>query len=153
MKKHFQFLGKKKNEVIDVEMTSLLDILVILLFFLIKNYNSSDLTVDPLGNLKMANSTAKELGHMSVTVQVSKERKIWVDDSPIGTLDKNSPVSNVLAKSLDEKRVKFLEKKIDPTKINLVFDKDLPYEAIAKVMHTAAIKGYPDFKLIVKGNE
>ena len=56
MKKRF---GRKRNrEAVDVDITSLLDILTILLVFLLKSYNASDLKLDLTKNLEMADSAS-----------------------------------------------------------------------------------------------
>ena len=36
--------------------------------------------------------------------------------------------------------------------INLVFDKELSYKKMQKIMHTSALAGYTEFKFIVQGN-
>jgi biopolymer transport protein ExbD len=36
--------------------------------------------------------------------------------------------------------------------INLVFDKEMDYEIVQRVMHDSALAGYSQFKFVVKGN-
>ncbi len=36
--------------------------------------------------------------------------------------------------------------------VNLVFDKEMDYEIVQRVMHNSALAGYSQFKFIVKGN-
>ena len=70
---------RKRTEVLDVDITSLLDILVILLVFLLKSYNSSGVIFNVPKGIKLPYSEAKQLNTPGVIVQVS-ETKIWVDD-------------------------------------------------------------------------
>ena len=50
------FNRRKKREPVDIDITSLLDILVIMLVFLLLNYNASDLKLELVPNLEMAPS-------------------------------------------------------------------------------------------------
>jgi biopolymer transport protein ExbD len=36
--------------------------------------------------------------------------------------------------------------------VNLVFDKEIDYQIVQRVMHDSALAGYSQFKFIVKGN-
>jgi biopolymer transport protein ExbD len=36
--------------------------------------------------------------------------------------------------------------------VNLVFDKEMDYSVVQRVMHDSALAGYSQFKFIVKGN-
>ncbi len=162
----------KKESSIDVEITSLLDILVILLVFLLKNYNASDLILNPAENLNLATSKSLELGNKTVMIQVNKDKFFWVDEQKIGQIDlKESSITLLrekleeIKKALEEEVVQLAgrnlasatdiellqRKKLAQTRINLVFDQDLPYEYIKLVMHTSALSGFPEFKFIVKG--
>jgi biopolymer transport protein ExbD len=169
-KRRKSVLNKKKKEV-DVDITSLLDILVILLVFLLKSYNPSDLKLDVKNNLSMPKSTSKKLGNMSVTIQVAKDRKVYVNNKEIGRISKSASNISFLAKELkkqreiDAKSIKdyakrsvasndqVLKKKKESQKqVNIVMDKSLSYAVMQKVMHTSATAGYPKFKFIVMGN-
>ncbi|WP_127715861.1 biopolymer transporter ExbD [Halobacteriovorax sp. HLS] len=163
-------LNRKKKE-LDIDITSLLDILVILLVFLLKSYNPSDLKLEVKDNLEMPESISKKLGNMSVTIQVSKDRKVFVNNKEIGRISKGSGNVAFLEKELKkfrdqdlEEYKKFksraissldkeaLEKKQKSQKqVNIVMDKNLSYEVMQQVMHSSATAGYPKFKFIVMG--
>jgi biopolymer transport protein ExbD len=163
-------MNKKKKE-LDVDITSLLDILVILLVFLLKSYNPSDLKLEVKNNLDMPKSVSKKLGNMSVTIQVSKDRLVFVNNKKIGKLSKSASNVAFLEKELkkhredDQKKIsefksravssidkEALEKKMKSQKqVNIVMDKDLSYAVMQKVMHSSATAGYPKFKFIVMG--
>jgi biopolymer transport protein ExbD len=161
--KRFKRLRRKKNEPLDVDITSLLDILVILLVFLLKSYNPTDLKLDVVKNITLPNSASKALGHTSTTVQVSSEHEFWIDNKKIGSLEKdNNEKYTMLHQKLTS--IKEEEKQNrDPAavtkdgkpkenkKINLVFDQSLPYSMIQKIMHTSALAGYTEYKFIVQG--
>jgi len=164
-RKRFQSKRRKKNGDLEVDITSLLDILVILLVFLLKSYNPTDLKLDVVKNVELPNSESKALGHTATTIQVSSERNFWIDNKKIGELNPNEKTKyeNLFAKLTEIKdKMTEEEKQRSPasdlekinkkiSKINLVFDQSLPYEVIQTVMHTAATAGFTQYKFIVQG--
>ena len=170
MKKRFKNLSKKKNKVLDIDITSLLDILVILLVFLLKNYNASDLKIDLVKGITLPGSSSQKLGNHSVIVMVNRQKQVFVNNKPIGYVDKNSEtIAPLLSKLREIKNDYDINKRVPANtknqanlkenpkekvlkKVNIVLDKELPYNVLRKVMHSAATAGYQDFKFIVKGN-
>ena len=147
------FLKRKKRikkEGLELDITSLLDILVILLVFLLKSYNASDLELNVQKNLMLAKSNSSSLGSHAITVQVNKKGQYFVDDQFIET--NLYPVLKQRAK----KQLKSKKKKESGSHhlpINLVFDKSLSYKIVQDVMETAANAGFSKFKLIVQGKK
>ncbi len=169
MKRKFR-RSKNKNDV-DVDITSLLDILVILLVFLLKNYNASDLKLDVVNDLVLPESDSKTLGNLNTLVQVDSFENVWINNKIIGQINEaNGDTIPFLFEKLDEMKkveLKILaelrekpegldkeqmieRKKNNIDKINLVFDKSLNYETIKKVMFTAKTAGFPKFKFIIQ---
>lgn len=146
MNRTFLNTKKKSKGPMELDITSLLDILVILLVFLLKSYNASNLNVNLVQNLSLPVSKARKLGQHTMLIQVDKDRKIWSDNNLIATATDNEKVIKDLKTFLE----KDTSKKIDK-KVNLVFHKDLSYKTIKNVMHTCATSGLTEFKFIVKG--
>ncbi len=153
----------RKKEEMDVDITSLLDILVILLVFLLKSYNASDLKLEPAEKIELPSSKSQALGRHSVIIQVSSEKDIWIDNEKIGKLTDNGDKIDILfdqLKKMKEKEEESLRsiasveerKKKESKQVNLVLDQSLPYQVVRRVMHTSAMAGYPEFKFIVQGN-
>ena len=149
--------GKKEFEELDI--TSLLDILVILLVFLLKSYNASDLKLDLVDSLMVPGSKSQKMGNHAVIIQVNKDAKVWLNNQEIAEVDWNTEKIDALYAQLElefqknkenEEEIKKMNKSIHS--INLVFDENIKYENIQKVMHTSALAGFKEFKLIVKGN-
>lgn len=158
-KKTFGKVRKKVNA-LDLDITSLLDILVILLVFLLHSFNSSDLEVNFVEDLVLPNSNSKDYGHHSVIVQVNKDKRIWVDNQEIGkiqNLEMEIPeLLNVLKAKKEESDSKLSPEdaqKVTNHKINVLIDESLKYENVRQIMHTAAMAGFPAFKFIVKSND
>ena len=164
-----RFKKRERREALDVDITSLLDILVILLVFLLKSYNPADLKLDLAKNIELPDSKSLSYGSQSVMVQVNVDREIFLNTNKIGVLNEASGekidiLFNELSKMKKEEEAKIAEsqsddmsaedlKKLNAKKqnINIVLDQSLPYGVLRKVMHTAAVAGYPKFKFIVQG--
>ena len=155
--------GKKKNA-FDVDITSLLDILTILLVFLLQSYNSSGVVINVPKEISLPISRSESLNNFGVNVQVSKSQ-IWVNDTEIINTEDPAkaqifdeggrrivPLYNEMVKL--KETVKQSEKLSPEVKkfsgvVNLVFDKTLKYNYLKRVMYTCAAAGYKEFKFVV----
>lgn len=154
-----KFVRKREKEAVDVDITSLLDILTILLVFLLMSYNASDLKLDLEKNLDMADSDARQMTRYAPVVQVNKEAKVFLNNKEIGRLPASGEMV-VLTAELKKARTEIeAENKKKPANqqtntelVNLVFDKEMDYAIVQRVMHDSALAGYSQFKFIVKGN-
>lgn len=154
---------RKKSQVFDIDITSLLDILTILLVFLVQSYNSSGVTINVPVGITLPKSSSETLNTYGVNIQVAADR-IWVDDKQI--LDSQVissqiydeggrriiPLYNELVRVKETiKRSELLSP--NATKFsgiaNLVVDKSLKYSYLKKVMFTCAEAGFKDFKFVV----
>jgi biopolymer transport protein ExbD len=152
MKRTF-FNGKKqKKEIMDLDITSLLDVLVILLVFLLKSYNASNLKLNLVKDLIVPSSAARTMGEHAVIVQVDQNKNLYVNNKQIGMITRSgeSPILLQHLKSIKENS-DIAEVKA-AKRINLVFDEGIPYKVMKGVMHTSALVGYTEFKFIVQGN-
>ena len=155
MKKKFH--RKREREAIDVDITSLLDILTILLVFLLKSYNASDLKLDLTKGLEMADSDSKHMTRFAPVVQVNKEAKVFLNNKEIGRFPASGEMDALTAKLKEERAKTEQNNKVNKQQynadlVNLVFDKEMDYEIVQRVMHNSALAGYSQFKFIVKGN-
>lgn len=155
MKKKFQ--RKRIREGVDVDITSLLDILTILLVFLLKSYNASDLKLDLTKGLEMAQSESKAMTRFAPVIQVNKEAMVFLNNKSIGRIPASGSMT-MLTQKLKEEREK-LESQGQGKKtthsnelVNLVFDKEMDYQHVQRIMNDSALAGYSQFKFIVKGN-
>lgn len=152
-----KFTRKKEREAVDVDITSLLDILTILLVFLLMSYNASDLQLDLTKNLELAESNAQELTKFAPVLQVNKHAVVFLNNKEIGRLPASGSMP-ALTEALKAQRAQTEEanKKLTrPHKlelVNLIFDKEMDYSIVQRVMHDSALAGYSQFKFIVKGN-
>lgn len=154
-----KFTRHRVREAVDVDITSLLDILTILLVFLLKSYNASDLKLDLQKNLEMADSNARSMTRYAPVVQVNKEAKVYLNNKEIGRLPATGEMP-VLTEALKkakkgieaDNQKKPANQRTNMDLVNLVFDKEMDYAVVQRVMHDSALAGYSQFKFIVKGN-
>lgn len=150
--------SKKKN--LEIDITSLLDILVILLVFLLRAYNPDESVLQIVDNLALPFSDSRKIREESITIQLDKNRQLWIEKEKVVVVknDKNPKIDKLYA-ALVAKRDKLvrgpdsqqeIKKKVE--RINIVLDQDLPYVFLKKLMYTANAAGFNKFKFVVAGN-
>ena len=152
-----RFARKRERQQIDVDITSLLDILTILLVFLLKSYNASDLKLDLTSKLEMADSASTYMTRFAPVVQVNKNSEVFVNNKIIGRIPASGSLNSLtevlkVEKSKTEKNNASQKQQYNAELVNLVFDKEMDYSIVQRVMHDSALAGYSQFKFIVKGN-
>lgn len=157
MKKRFN--RRKMSQDVDVDITSLLDILTILLVFLLQSYNSSDLRLDLEKGLELADSKVREITKYAPVLQVTKNSEVFLNNKSVGRLPASGSMNELMTalktqrdQTAKDNATKTANQKHNEELINLVFDKDMDYEVVQRVMNDSAHAGYSQFKFIVKGN-
>lgn len=155
---------RKKIGVIDVDMTSLLDILTILLAFLIHNFDATRALINVPDGIALPHSKSSSLNTSGVNIQVSVD-KIFVDDKEvlnsemmpdkIYDQDGRRIVSLYNELVAVKERIKQTEKASpDAVKFsgiaNLVLDKTLKYSYVRRIMYTCAEAGFKEYKFVVR---
>lgn len=156
---------RKKLKALDLDITSLLDILVIMLVFLLKSYNSSGITFNIPKDITLPDSKSQSLNTMGVNVQISPTT-IWVDNKVVLDTKEYTPKSydrkgRRILPLYDElvakrKTIQEIEKASPQAKkfsgiANLLVDKSLKYSYLKKVLYTVAEAGYSKYKFVVLG--
>lgn len=156
-----------KKPLVDIDITSLLDILVIMLVFLLKSYNSTGIILNVPKDITLPTSNSQDVNTSGVVVQVSPNT-IWVDDQVVLQKDETKgriydyggrriiPLFNELVRKKDT--VKQVSKTTPDAKkfsgiVNLIVDKSIKYSEVKKVLFTAAEAGYKSYKFVVLGEE
>ena len=154
---------KKKN--LELDITSLLDILVILLVFLLRAYNPDESALQLVENLTLPFSESRKIREESITVQLDKNKNIWIEKEEIGTVrsGKNPKIDSLYKALLDQRKklekeatergiASETENKKKIERINIVLDQELPYLFLKKIMYTANAAGFNKFKFVVIGS-
>lgn len=159
---------RKSKRQFEIDITSLLDILVILVVFLLKSYNSSGIVMNIPKGVELPQSQSMTLNSSGTIVQVSPT-KIWVEDKVVVDIEKESPKNlyddkeRLIAPLYNElvnirNNIKELEKSTHGAKkfsgkVNLIVDKTLKYSYVKKLMYSCAEAGYRTYNFVVLGNE
>lgn len=156
--------GRKKSGPFDIDITSLLDILTILLVFLLQSYNSSGVIINVPDGIELPKSSSETMNTFGVNIQVSKTN-IWVDDKEVVNTETSDsqqlfdqggrrivPLYDALVKI--KETIKQSEKLSPDAKkfsgiANLVVDKSIKYSYLKRVMYTAAQAGFKEYKFVV----
>jgi biopolymer transport protein ExbD len=158
-----------KNADTDIDITSLLDIITILVVFLLVNFNSSGVVIDIRGDIKIPDSQSTALNNPGVIIQLSK-KQLWVEDQELINFETSSPevklyddggrrivpLFNKLSEIKDQ--VDVVNKHAGNDKpfsgvANLVVDKSITYDMIRKVLYTCAEAGFQKYKFVVMGEQ
>lgn len=163
------FMEKRTPSTFKIQITSMVDMFVILLVFLLKSYSTSPVNITPDKDMKLPASTSTKDPVEALKLVVSKVG-IFVDDKKVIDLDQGK----IAVKDVDESDTNFIRSlyteldqqaqksksiaKVNDTlefdgKVIMQADRDLPYELLRKVMYTSMMAGYSDVKIAVMSNQ
>jgi biopolymer transport protein ExbD len=171
--------ARRAVEPASLNITSMMDMMTIILVFLLKSYSTQDISVAPSEDLELPISTVKKAPEMAVNVIVSK-KNIVVDGVPIVGLEKvpdaDNPGQSKLQIPEDQRNGQLIDslldelsKKADTAKdigkqsgseehafkgrLLIQCDKKLPFEVLRQVMYTAGQAQFSEFKFVVYKQE
>lgn len=158
--------SKKGNlKLQEINITPLMDVLTVLLFFLIKIFTVNSMNLNVPDDVKLPESLSKDTPEESVTIVVSgtdirteeevllKYSKNTFNRSDIGedgrTLTK---VANYLKREM-KKRNQIYEGNAAPEnlpkgKIMIYSDKEVSFKVLKYLLHTATTTGYSDYQFL-----
>lgn len=166
----FRQRRKKLPSNFKIQITSMVDMFVILLVFLIKSYSTSPVQVNLSKDIRLpaSNSSAGPVDVLKLMVSKKgifvEEKKIIDFEAPgkISKKDLDSSDSKFITALFNEldgqaKKTQAISKKNETLKfegkILMQADRDLDYDLLEKVMHTSSVAGYSDVKLaVLSGN-
>lgn len=160
-----KFNDKRVPATFKIQVTSMVDMFVILLVFLLKSYSTSPVNITPNDSLTLPASSSTKDPSESLKLEVSKigvfvEGKKVVDFVDGKLVDKDVDQSDIqfirpLYNELDQQAQK--SKNIASVNDTLEFDgkiivqadRSLPYDVLRKIMYTSMMAGYADTKIAV----
>lgn len=156
MKKSLFGNKKRMNSDMSLQITSMADVFMILLVFLLKNYSSSIATIAPAGKTKLPIAESKAPAKETLKLEISPD-SLLIDEKPVLTLKNFSYDESdvVVAGGRDKVKEALMEhrqKSPDKTKdahLMLIADEKAPYETIQRVLASAAGSGFVDLQLVV----
>jgi len=162
---------KKRRKRVDlpagnVNITSLLDVLTVLLFFLIQSMSVNSMYLDPPKGIRLPASRITADAEESVRVALSKEA-LSVDGNVITTLvhgeyqkkdleNDNKTIKalkKILENQLQKKHAFYKDvgdlKNLNPDKVIIQADKQLPFKLVKNMLHTIVVSGYFNYQFVV----
>lgn len=158
-------MDKRLPSAFKIQITSMVDMFIIILVFLLKSFSTSPVNITPSEHLRLPQSTATTNPVDTIKLIVSKSA-VFVEDVKIvdminGNVDKNQadPTDKKFIRALYEELDKKARKSKELAKINdtvefdgrvlMQIDRHLPYAALEKVIYTSMLAGYYDVKFAV----
>ena len=149
--------AKKHKTVADDELnlTSMMDAMTIILLFLLKTYSTTGAIISPSSDLKLPYSLSIQAPHKELTVSVTREN-ILVSDEPvmtIGDIDQNLAIITPLFTELDrraEEAKKNEENYAIPFthEVIVVADETVPFQTLFKVIYTCGSSEFNKLRLL-----
>jgi biopolymer transport protein ExbD len=150
-----------------LDLTAMIDVVTILIFFLLIHYDASNNAFSIAKNIVLPDSVTKESTALNLSVQVSPEA-LWVGNTLVtsGHLQDADPKffdtdRNVFPQLYDQL---LLERQKEESKhlatpgysfngqINLMVDRSVGFGILRKVLATCASAGFKQYKFIVTNN-
>ncbi len=159
MKKQIGFIKRRpKSGDIALQITSMADIFMILLVFLLKSYASSLTTVSPSAVMTLPNSPTNVKGVIKDTLKLEiASDLVLIDQKPVIKLvnfefpeedQGDFGVSESVARVLKDQRSLKPEANADSSLV-VMADERVPYSTIKRVVASAAQAGFVDLQLVV----
>jgi len=136
--------GNSDSSTTSPQLTSLIDVMTILLVFLIQNFSAQGDFISPQSDIKLAHSTVSTSPLPAFTVQIT-ETELRVQGV---FLMKNSAFADnhdFLIPELYEQ----LSREEGEKRIILEADRNLPFNIIKRVSFTCSAAGFEDFEILV----
>ena len=143
----------KKNEM-HLEINSLLDILVILLVFLIKNFSATNIDIPIPKELVVPISKSIEQNEDAVTVALTKELDVYVNEKMVDQIVNSNEmlISSLYNELLGQKeRISNSYKsngQLISSVVNVVIDENVEYSNIKRILYTLKEANFKEYKFI-----
>ncbi|MEK2644983.1 ExbD/TolR family protein [Bdellovibrio sp. BCCA] len=152
------------NSTFTLNITSMTDMFVLLLVFLLQSYSTSEVQINPVNGLRLPSSASLVNPTEAVKISLSQD-ELKIDETKIADVknadflpqdleDKDTNFIKPLFQELDKLAKSSSDKAhIKEGRILLQADKELPYATLRKVMYTASMAGFPQLKLVTMVGE
>lgn len=139
------------NGAIRPQLTSLIDVMTILLVFLIQNFSVEGNLITPSADLTIPTSSVETRPEMMVSVQISED-EIMVDGKSLARISDYAEREEFMIEPLFN-RMKLEKEKTTDSKLMLEADRELPFNVIKRVAFTCNKAGFSDFSVLVYQEE
>ena len=152
IKKHDTNQGEVK-----VNLTSMMDMFTIILVFLIKQYSTDGVMIQPSDYLTLPSSSVEQTADVALDLVISKDW-VMVNHEPVEKVATILVQEGLLIKNLQDKlqiyarEAKRMEEQFGAKftgRVMIQGDKSIPYKLLVKVMATCGKSDYPNMRLLV----
>lgn len=133
------------------QLTSLIDVMTILLVFLIKSFSAEGNFITPSQDLVLPKSISEERVQQKFTIEVTEENVVFDGKNLASVKDIRNSDSLIVAPLFTwmEKKHNELKQTGKPHEIMIQADKNIEFAIIKKVMATCNRAGFKDFSVLV----
>jgi biopolymer transport protein ExbD len=164
-----KYMDRRVPSNFKIQITSMVDMFIIILVFLLKSYSTSPVNITPSEQLRLPQSTASA-DPLDMLKMVVAKNAVFVEDIKVadlsdntfakGQIDANDPdFIRPLFDELDKKAQQSKDlSKVNETvefdgKVFMQVDRELPYAVLKKIMYTSMLAGYYDVKFAVMSKD
>ncbi len=137
------------------QLTSLIDVMTILLVFLIKSFSVEGHLITPSPDLELPVSTSKKAPRTMVSLEITKS-SVLSEGVEIAEIDQFKDNDSLLIPLLYDwmfvQRAKSTDKKQDH-EVLIQSDRDVEFNVVKRVMFTCSKAGFTDFSVLVLEEE
>lgn len=148
-------MERSRKKITGLNLTSLMDVFTILVFFLLANSSSSEILSTPK-QITLPDSIVESKPRETVVIMVSPDYVLVQGEEIIATVDliasKNVAIPEISAKlgQLEQNIIGISTKAaIESKEITILADKSIPFLVLKKVMSTCTASGYGRISLAV----
>jgi biopolymer transport protein ExbD len=148
-------MARNKKKLPGLNLTSLMDVFTILVFFLLFNSGSSEVLEAPK-EIKLPDSVVESKPRDTVVIMVSPDIVLVQGEAVISTAELLKAKSDLVAPITD--RLNYLERNIigistqavvESKEVTILADKTIPFSVLKKIMSTCTNSGYGKISLAV----
>ena len=148
-------MGRNKKKVTGLNLTSLMDVFTILVFFLLFHASGSEVLEAP-NQIKLPDSVVETKPRETVVIMVSPEAVVVQGKAVMNTpelLDARAETVAQITERLKQLQRNIIgistKKVIEGKEVTILADKKIPFQALKKIMSTCTGSGYGRISLAV----
>ena len=158
MRRNRRSRSRKSNDLAPLKMTSMMDILVVLLLFLIKSFVAEG-QMTPVAGVELPASTSEESTEEAIVIAVFDDA-ILVAGERVANIEEELAQPGLRIDALADRLIQLYDQKMDlaarqgiedpdPGSVTIQGDRDIEFEILQKVMYSVGEGGFDEISLAV----
>lgn len=148
-------MSRNKKKGTFLNLTSLMDVFTILVFFLLSNSSASEVVTAPK-EIKLPDSIVEAKPRETVVIMVTPEAVLIQGDAIIGTSELLNPGNDqipAIMTRLDDLQRNIIgintRTAVDSKEVTILADRTIPFSVLKKIMSSCTLSGYGKISLAV----